>query len=136
MVYIKFILFYLIKMDKMHNPELLYNSFPLPWTLFSSNVNEVIRAVLIFFLRRDFRRTQSTKSTNSIKGTKSTKSIKSTKMHISGEKKQKTQRIKHLRGKKFIRLFTFLCFLCVWNLFVKTFKTALMTAFTLLMLCW
>ena len=36
-------------MDKMHNPELLYNSFPLPWTLFSSNVNEVIRAVLIFF---------------------------------------------------------------------------------------
>ena len=36
----------------MHNPELLYNSFPLPWTLFSSNVNEVIRAVLIFFYEK------------------------------------------------------------------------------------
>ena len=37
---------------------------------FSSNINEVIKAVLNFFLRKDFAHTKSTKSTKSIKGTK------------------------------------------------------------------
>ena len=40
----------------------------------SSNINEVIKAVLnfLFFLRKDFVRTKSTKSTKSTKNTKGT----------------------------------------------------------------
>ena len=77
--------------------------------LLSSNVNEVIRAVLtfFFFLQKDFTRTQGTKT------------------HIS-EQKQKRQCFyvlkKHLRGKKsVICLFAFYAFyvlfvlFCVWN---------------------
>ena len=55
---------------------------------FSSNSNEVIRAVLnsFFFLQKDFARTKSTKRI------KSTKSTKSTKRHQDATKqKQKTQ---------------------------------------------
>ena len=53
----------------------------------SSNVNEVIRAVLsplfiYFFSRKDFARTKSTKSTNSTESTKMQPS-KSTKTQIS-----------------------------------------------------
>ena len=44
----------------------------------SSNINEVIRAVLnfLFFLQKDFAHTKSTKRTKSTKGTKKTKSTK------------------------------------------------------------
>ena len=72
----------------------------------SSNVNEVIRAVLnsLFFLRKDFARTKSTKSTKT-QPSKSTKRYKRTKI--------KNTLKKYLRGKKsLIRLFAFLCFLC------------------------
>ena len=67
--------------------------------LFSSNINEGIRAVL-FFKGKDFTRTKSTKT------------------HIS-EQKQKRQRFyalkKHLRGgMSLFRLFAFLCFLCAF----------------------
>ena len=48
------------------------------FTAFSSNVNEGIKAVLLF-KRKDFTRTKSTKSTKSIKSIKSKKRIKSTK---------------------------------------------------------
>ena len=47
----------------------------------SSNINEVIRAVLnsiFFFLQKDFVRTKSTKSTKITKSTKSTKRNKDT----------------------------------------------------------
>ena len=69
----------------------------------SSNINEGIRAVLLF-KRKDFTRTKSTKT------------------HIS-EQKQKRQRfyalIKHLRGRKsLIRLFAFLCHLCAFCAFL------------------
>ena len=42
---------------------------------YSSNINEVIRAVLnfLFFLRKDFARTKKTKSTKRSKSTKSAK---------------------------------------------------------------
>ena len=58
----------------------------------SSNINEVIRAILnSFFSVKDFARTKSTKSTKSIKSTKKHKSTKtqpnkSTKMQISEQK--------------------------------------------------
>ena len=47
---------------------------------FSSNINEVIKAVLnfSFFLRKDFVSTKSTKSTKNTKNTKSTKKGKKT----------------------------------------------------------
>ena len=71
--------------------------------LFSSNINEGIRAVL-FFKRKDFTRTKSTKT------------------YIS-EQKQKRQRFyelkKHLRGKmSLIHLFAFLWFLCAFCAFL------------------
>ena len=79
----------------------------------SSNVNEVIRAVLnfLFFFTKRFHKH---------------------KMHTS-EQKQKRQHFyahkKHLmRKKSLIRLFAFLCFLCflcVQNLFVKKIKKVL-----------
>ena len=71
--------------------------------LFSSNINEGIRAVL-FLLRKYFTRTKSTKT------------------HIS-KQKQKKQHFyalkKNLRRKKSpIRLFAFLCFLCAFYAFL------------------
>ena len=46
--------------------------------VFSSNINEFIRAVLnfFFFFTKDFAHTKSTKNIKSIKSTKSTKSTK------------------------------------------------------------
>ena len=74
---------------------------------FSSNVNEVIRAVLnsLFFLRKDFTCTKSTKSTKT-EPSESTKRYKQKKIKIVPKK--------HLRGKKsLICLFVFLCLLCM-----------------------
>ena len=54
----------------------------------SSNINEVIRAVLnslLFFLRKDLSHTKSTKSIKSTKGTKA-QPCKSTKTQISEQK--------------------------------------------------
>ena len=51
----------------------------------SSNINEVIRAVLnfllFFVLRKDFARTKNTERTQGTKGTKSTKSTKKHQKH-------------------------------------------------------
>ena len=51
----------------------------------SSNINEVIRAVLnfllLFFLQKDFARTKNTKRTQGTKGTKGTKSTKKHEKH-------------------------------------------------------
>ena len=69
----------------------------------SSNVNEVIRAVLnsFFFLRKDFALTKSTKRTKT-QPSKRTKRYKRT--------KTKNALKKNPRGKKsLIRLFAFLC---------------------------
>ena len=72
----------------------------------SSNVNEVIRAVLnsLYFFTKRFRMHQKHKSINT-QPSKSTKRYKRTKI--------KNALKKHLRKKKLlIRLFAFLCFLC------------------------
>ena len=55
---------------------------------FSSNINEVIKAVLnsLFFLRKDFAHNETAKSSKSTKSPKSTKSHKDTRA-----KAQKTQ---------------------------------------------
>ena len=72
----------------------------------SSNVNEVIRAVLnsLYFFTKRFRTHQKHKSINT-QSSKSTKRYKRTKIQNALKK--------HLRGRKsLICLFAFLCFLC------------------------
>ena len=93
---------YSIKQSKQNNNKLFAGKTFLA-AVFSSNVNEGIKAVL-FFKRKDFTRTKSTKT------------------HIS-KQKQKRQRFfavqKHLRGRKLLsRLFVFLCFLCAFCAFL------------------
>ena len=62
----------------------------------SSNINEVVRVVLkffLFFLQKGFARTKSTKSTKNTKITKSTKNTKNRKSTKSTESKS-TKRYK------------------------------------------
>ena len=82
---------------------------------FSSNINEVIRAVLSsFFLRKEFACTKSTKSSK--KHQKPQKLRNATKQKYKNANKQtkiKNALKKHLRWKKSLtHLFAFLCFLC------------------------
>ena len=59
----------------------------------SSNINEVIRAVLnslFFFLQKDFARTKSTKSIKSIKSTKKHQKHQKDKKAPKAQKAQKT----------------------------------------------
>ena len=71
----------------------------------SSNLNEVIKAVLnFFFLQKHFARTKSTKSTKT-QPSKSTKRYKRTKMKNALKKRLKVK-------KSLICLFAFWCFLC------------------------
>ena len=69
----------------------------------SSNINEVIRAILnlfiiiIIFLQEDFRHTKSTKST---KRPKTTKSIKSTKSRKSVKSTKSVKSIKSIKSTK------------------------------------
>ena len=42
---------------------------------FSSNINEVIQAVLNFFLQKDFTRTKSTKAVKALKALNGTKTL-------------------------------------------------------------
>ena len=66
---------------------------------FSSNVNEVIRAVLNFFLQKDFTRTKSTKCTRT-QPSKSTKSTKSTKGTKTPQSKSTKRTKKHKKAQK------------------------------------
>ena len=76
----------------------------------SSNINEVIRAVLnfFFFLRKDFARTKKHQKAQKHKKHKNATKQK----HKNANKRTKIKNAlkKHLRGKKsLIRLFEFLC---------------------------
>ena len=78
---------------------------------FSSNINEVIRAILnsLFFLRKDFARTKSTKSN------KSTRSTKSTKRHKDTRAKAQNRKIANKRVSDF---FPLRCLLRAFFIFV------------------
>ena len=73
------------------------------WTMFlatiSSNIKEVIRAVLnfLFFLRKDFPHTKGTKGTKRTQGTKGTKS---TKIHIKTPKSTKSTKTQSNKSTK------------------------------------
>ena len=117
----------------------------------SSNVNEVIRAVLNFFITF-FTKIFHThkKAQNAYKPTKIKKAVfYGLKKHL----REKSCLFTYFNFCAFFSLFLvvslcflcfclvaylyFLCFLCVWNLFlkkiIKRFETALMTSFTLLL---
>ena len=98
----------------------------------SSNINEVIRALLnSFFI------------TKSNKNTKSTKSTKSTKRHKDTQAKAQNanERISDYFPLRcylgaffiFVRLQEFCAFLWLWNFWIKKFKIALITSFILLL---
>ena len=109
-------------------------------TIVSSNINEVIRAVLDFFIQTFY---NHKKAENVYKRTK----IKNApKKHLGGK-----QSLIHLFAfcafawaslcllvlfVLFCAFFCFFWFLCMWNLFVKKkkFKTALITSFILLLI--
>ena len=78
--------------------------------ILSSNVNEVIRAVLnsLSFLRKDFARTKSTKSIKSTKSTKAQRRHQAKAQDATSEQKFK-MRLKNIRGGK-SHLFTCLRF--------------------------
>ena len=84
-----------IKQSKQNNKLFTGKTFLV--ALFSSNINEGIRAVL-FFKRKDFTLTKSIKT------------------HIS-EQRQKKGSLDLREGKSLIHLFEFLCFLCVFCAF-------------------
>ena len=102
----------------------------------SSNINEVIRAVLHFliFLRKYFARTKSTKSTES---TKSTKRHKDTQAKAQNANKWISyySPFRCFLGAFFYFCFlvSVLCFLYLWNVWIKKFKIALITSFILLL---
>ena len=67
---------------------------------FSSDINEVIRAVLNFFLGKYFACTKSTKSTKITQGKKDTKSTKKHQKHQKAQKSQKHNQAKAQNANK------------------------------------